>query len=208
MLNHSQYNLFDISILNSPKAVDFCIWQPKQKYIVLGRANKAEDAVFVEKAKNDNIEILIRPSGGGTVILTPHTLVIALKISVKTGLNVHKYFRIINSQIILALSKLGIDKLSLKGISDIAINDKKILGSSMYKRKDAIFYHAVLNISEPVETIEEYLKYPDREPDYRNGRSHINFVTSIRDENYNLQQNQISESINERLLEFEYSGLK
>ena len=45
-----------------------------------------------------------------------------------------------------------------KTISDIAIGDKKILGSSMYRKKNTIFYHAVLNVSESITEISKHLK--------------------------------------------------
>lgn len=42
-----------------------------------------------------------------------------------------------------------------------------------------VFYHAVLNVSETPEFIGRYLKHPSREPDYRSGRRHEDFVTSV-----------------------------
>ena len=71
-----------------------------------------------------------------------------------------------------------------KGISDIAIKDKKILGSAIYRSKDKIFYQAVLNVSENPQLFDKYLKHPKKEPDYRNGRLHSDFVTSFHAEGY------------------------
>lgn len=168
-------------------------------YIVIGRSNNIEDSVFIEKVKEERIEIFKRPSGGETVILSPKTAVISVKLNVKNELNVHHYFKEINTIIISALSELGIKNLNQKGISDISIGNKKILGSSIYRKPDKIFYHAVLNISEDVSLISKYLKHPKKEPDYRKGRSHDEFVTSINKENYMLDNEAIIGKISNSL---------
>lgn len=198
-MNLIKYNLPDFEILESNKDFAFSIWQPDKKYIILGRSNNAEDSIFIEKAVNDNIEILKRPSGGETVILSPKTLVISVKLPIDNSLKVHKYFALINEKIIEALQNLGIENLRQKGISDISIGEKKILGSSIYKKPNSIFYHAVLNISESPETLEKYLKHPKREPDYRNGRKHSDFVTSLKNEIFEISSEIISGEISKTL---------
>ncbi|MBN1253028.1 MAG: hypothetical protein JXR51_13840 [Bacteroidales bacterium] len=193
------YNLPDFEIFNSSNLNDFKIWIPDKMYIVIGRSNNIEDSVFIEKVKEERIEIFKRPSGGETVILSPKTAVISVKLNVKNELNVHHYFKEINTIIISALSELGIKNLNQKGISDISIGNKKILGSSIYRKPDKIFYHAVLNISEDVSLISKYLKHPKKEPDYRKGRSHDEFVTSINKENYMLDNEAIIGKISNSL---------
>ena len=193
------YNLKDFEIFNSSESFDFSVWIPDKTYIVIGRSNTADESVFIEKAHTDKIEILKRPSGGETVILSAGTIVISVKLSVDSSLNTHKYFRIINERIISGLHKLGIKDLNMKGISDISVGNKKILGSSIYRRSGTIFYHAVLNVSESVEQIEKYLKHPKREPDYRKGRSHSEFVTSLKSEGYLYDSDIISEGIIKQL---------
>ena len=105
----------------------------------------------------------------------------------------------LNDKIMNALSGLGVQNLSMKGISDISIGNKKILGSSIYLRKNTLFYHAVLNISESVDVISKYLKHPTKEPDYRKGRSHKEFVTSLLSEGYTLSAKQLISALDTRL---------
>lgn len=193
------YNLQDFIIFNSKKEFDFFVWNPDKTYIVLGRANKAEDSVYIKTAQENNVEILKRPSGGESVILSSKTIVISVKLTIKNYLNTHKYFKIINKQIISALHNLGIKNLNMKGISDISIGEMKILGSSIYRKSDTLFYHAVLNVSESTKEIEKYLKHPEREPDYRIGRSHNEFVTSLKNETYTLEIADLKDEINAKL---------
>lgn len=180
MLQTIDYNLPDIQLLNHHNR-RFLTWIPDKTYIVLGASNRPEESLYVEKVVQDNITVLKRPSGGQTVILTPNNLLIATVFHHLEEIQTKEIFNQINQLLITAFENAGISGLSLKGISDIAIADKKILGSAMYKNKDALLYHAVLNMGEPAATFEKYLKHPSKEPDYRNGRSHKEFVTSLKE---------------------------
>ena len=200
MIEIKSYDLKDYSIFDSEKESDFFIWQPDKTYIVLGRSNKiAQDSVHLDHANKNGIDIFKRPSGGEAVILTPNTLVLSVKLPLKDKIKTHQYFKLINNALISALSKLGIKQLGNKGISDISIGAKKILGSSIYRKHHTLFYHAVLNISEPIENISLYLKHPKKEPDYRLGRDHEEFVTSLHKEGYIFTFKELSNQIQQTI---------
>lgn len=176
----NKYNLPDIEILaDNNSSTSFYVWIPDKMYLILGRSNNVESSLLINRLKKDSIKVFKRPSGGETVVLTPRTLVISAVIISDEFKNTRKYFKIFNQKIIDVLKKHGIDDLSHKGISDITVNNRKVLGSAIYRTKGKLFYHSVLNISEPVSTIEKFIKHPSREPDYRNGRKHSEFVTSL-----------------------------
>jgi len=183
MFNTSEYNLPDIELLNR-KTNQFLIWIPDKVYIVLGASNNMKDALNMDNVTKDNIPVLKRPSGGQTVILTPNNIIIAAVYFDKNNLHPKDIFQQVNKLIISTIEDIGIQNLSMMGISDIAISGKKILGSSIYRSKEALLYHAVLNLGEPSSTFEKYLKHPSKEPDYRKGRSHSEFVTSLREKGY------------------------
>ena len=155
------------------------VWQPEETVIVLGQSNQTETAGHTDIAGTDGIVVYKRPTGGQTVILTPKTLIISVRLIADKLDNPQVYFKRINNLLILALTNLGIKNLNERGISDIAIGEKKILGSSIYRKRNMVFYHAVLNVAETPEFIGRYLKHPSREPDYRTGRKHEDFITSI-----------------------------
>lgn len=183
MLNTLDYNLPDMEMLKG-NSNQFMIWIPDKVYIVLGASNNPNDALNLDKVIKDNITVLKRPSGGQTVMLTPNNIIIAAVFFDKSTLHPKDVFQQINKLIISAIEKAGIENLSLMGISDIAISGKKILGSAIYRSKKALLYHAVLNLGEPSTTFERYLKHPSKEPDYRQGRSHSEFVTSLKEKGY------------------------
>ncbi len=175
------------------------VWEPGFVAVILGQANSVEEAVYPEAVTSDRVPVYKRPSGGESVVLSPNTLVISI---LKRGDKLRSpklYFQRYNQAIIDALSGLGVQGLRCDGISDICIGKMKILGSSIYRNKDAVIYHAVLNRAESAKTFERYLKHPAREPGYRNGRSHSEFVTSLQESGYNLNSLDIRREILRRL---------
>ena len=147
--------------------------------LVLGAANKPENELHVDAVINDNIPVYKRKGGGGTVLLAPGMAVITLKAMVKSPYKNKQYFDLIHSFSIDTLfNKIGLN-VELKGISDLAIESKKILGSSIYRRRQILLYQGVLLVEADLSLINVYIKHPKREPAYRNGRNHDGFVANL-----------------------------
>ena len=202
-VSYHQYNLPDINIMESELSFDSYVWQPDETYIILGRANAEESSVYSENAIRDNVKIYKRPSGGESVVLTPNMIVFSLKLSILKLGKPRDIFKIINSHLISSFNEIGIVNLDSRGISDLSINNKKILGSSMYLKNNILFYHAVLNVKEDISIISKYLKHPTREPEYRLGRSHGEFVTSLWAEGYNIENQALIDEISKALKRIE-----
>ncbi len=181
-----KYDLPDSKILESASPYEYCIWRPDSVYIVLGRSNDLHTSVYTREVINDNIKVVKRMSGGESVLISPNMAVFSLKIKLQKLENPNKIFQTINQSLISSLKLIGINDLHSKGISDISIGNKKIMGSSMYLNNKEFFYHAVLNINEDIGLISKYLKHPKKEPTYREKRNHEDFVTSLRKEGYNI----------------------
>jgi lipoate-protein ligase A len=49
----------------------------------------------------------------------------------------------------------------------------------MYRKKHVLFYTASLMISNDITEIDRYLRHPSKEPEYRQGRSHAEFLTTL-----------------------------
>ena len=199
-MKEKKYNLPDFDIFKKDKD-DYFIWVPDKTYVVLGASNNVNEALNIENIKADEIDVLKRPSGGQSVVLSPNNIILSILYIEKEKISPKVIFDKINELIIETLEELGIEKLCQKGISDIAIGEKKILGSSIYRKKEKLFYHAVLNIAENSETFEKYLKHPSKEPEYRQGRKHKDFVTSINECGYNFSCEEIKFKIEEKFNE-------
>ena len=172
------YTLPDSILLESPVS-KLMVWQPDNPVIVVGQSNSPEKYVLMEKALMNGLPVMKRPTGGETVVLTPRMLIISLVLKNTKLPRSQDFFVGINNMIIPELINAGLSGVSYRGISDLAVADKKIMGSSIYRKPGMLFYHAVLNYGESPDYIASFLKHPVREPDYRKGRSHSEFVTTI-----------------------------
>lgn len=199
MIEVAEYNLPDIKIIESEREFDFHFWTPDRFCIVLGRSDSPDTALEVENVLNDGISVLKRPSGGHTVVLSGKMVVFSIKADFKKAGNPKRFFRLVNMRLIEAFIERGVTNIHSRGISDLSIEDRKILGSSMYLKNNSIFYHAVLNINEEVSSISKYLKHPTSEPDYRKGRPHEDFVTSLQKEGYQISENEVYSAIKEAI---------
>lgn len=194
------YNLPDKYLIDGDfSGYQVLVWQPVGTFVVLGASNKEETSVILNHTQADRIDVIKRPSGGESVVLSPRMLVISVAFETKTLRDPHQYFKIINSAIIRSLVACGITNLNSKGISDIAIGEKKILGSSIYRASGRLLYHAVLNVSEDISILGRYLQHPAKEPDYRKGRAHDEFVTSIAAAGYSIDMNLLKETLSQQL---------
>ncbi|MDD2636153.1 MAG: hypothetical protein PHW82_11740 [Bacteroidales bacterium] len=178
-----EYNLPDKSLFERKKPGVF-IWQPNEVYVILGQRDNVENAVEVEVVKREKAVVMQRPSGGHAVVLTPNTLIVSL-LSREHKLTAFKtFFYDCNMKIIKALEKQGVNGLNIQGVSDVVLNGKKIVGSSMYRGKDFLFFHAVINIAEDSNYIDQFLRHPKTEPEYRRKRKHSEFITSLNQQGY------------------------
>jgi lipoate---protein ligase len=189
------YDLDD-AVLFSGKGNGMMVWQPKGTIIVLGQSNTPVWSLVNENVGTDSIPVTRRPTGGEAVVLTPRMAVITVAREFREMTSSKDFFRVINGIMLDALSDLGVKNYGTKGISDITSGDRKILGSSMHRRENRLVYHGVLNISEDPGIFERYLRHPRREPDYRQSRKHSDFVTSLKNEGYNIGYKDIEAILN------------
>ena len=73
----------------------------------------------------------------------------------------------------------GAGEVARQGISDLVVGDRKISGSCLYRTRNGVVFTATVLVGAAVDAMEHYLQHPPREPDYRRGRSHCDFVANI-----------------------------
>ncbi|NLI48427.1 MAG: hypothetical protein GX414_15090 [Acidobacteria bacterium] len=194
------YDFPDRELLNADGAVYRClVWQPAAVCVVIGRGNSSAASVFLDRAAADGVAVVQRPSGGEAVVLSPRTLAVSAVHRAADQMASRRYFELFNGAAIRALAGLGVTGLSRRGISDIALGDRKILGSSIYRNRRQVLYHAVLNVAESPELMERYLRPPGRQPDYRRDRSHRDFVTSLAAAGYALSMAALHDALHTAL---------
>lgn len=182
-----EYDLPDAALLNDSKAAaQMMAFIPERTFVVIGKGSDPELELHATEIRADNVPVLRRGTGGCAVVLTPEMLAVSFALRHSPQLKSSEYFQLFNAVIIRGLQKQGITGLEHAGISDIALNGKKIAGTAIYRNRDVVFYHAVVNINGGTELMERYLKHPPRTPTYRADRKHSDFVTSLKKSGYDL----------------------
>ena len=188
------YDLPDASLFAGTED-DILLWEPESTVIVLGQSNTPALSLIEENVHADGVPVTKRPTGGEAVVLTSRMAVMTVARNFPGITSSKGFFTEVNSLIMKILSDLGVKELGSKGISDITVGERKILGSSMHRREGRLVYHGVLNLGEGTDVFERYLRHPRREPDYRHGRLHSEFVTSLKEEGYNVDFDDLAKSL-------------
>ena len=162
----------------------FRIYEPSTLCAVLGASGRPEQDLLLENLGADGIPWMHRRGGGGTVVLGPGQVVLALVTEVTSPFRNKEYAAEINSWIVEALRRLSVTGVHPAGISDLAIGEKKIVGTSIYRTRLVLFYQASLLVSNEISLFTRYLAMPIKVPDYRRGRTHEEFCTTLAREGY------------------------
>lgn len=160
------------------KKIIFRFFESKKTAVVLANSNQASVECDIEFCQQKNIPILKRRGGGGTVVLGPGCLILTFAFLAKDVFNNQRYFSLINNLWIDALKNEGLKNLEQRGHSDIACDGKKIAGTSLFRKKNLVVYQGSLLVDPDLQLISKALKHPSREPDYRSGRQHEDFLTT------------------------------
>ena len=186
MLLESAEDDFSEEALRFWEAEDFCI--------VLGRVSKLAEEVYTDNAKRDGIEIIRRISAGGTVLQGPGCLNYSLILSYKRDpmlRDIRKSYEFIIDSICGSLEKMGID-VRHEPLSDIALDGKKFSGNAQVRRRRYLLHHGTILYDFPIEKVGRYLKMPKKEPGYRKGRGHSEFLANLNIKPQDIKQAIIS----------------
>jgi lipoate-protein ligase A len=144
--------------------------------VVLGRGSDPEIELYVDNCIEDNVQVVRRRGGGCAVVIDPGNVVVSMVLPMKRLGGVTMYFNWMSILVMVGLTEIGVPNLRRKGISDIVLENRKVAGSCVWCSKGFLYYTATLLVQPQVELMERYLRYPPKEPDYRLGRSHRDFV--------------------------------
>ncbi len=156
-------------------------WSCEDHFVVLGRGCSAEEECFLPKCREDGVKVLRRISGGGTVLQGRGCLNFSAVLSYDRDEN---YTNIVRSyeKIIRDLSKAFRGKglgAEFMPVSDLAAGGKKFSGNAQARKRKYFLHHGTVLHGMELSKIDSYIKYPPREPGYRQGRAHGEFVGNI-----------------------------
>ncbi len=158
------------------------IWEPMQYFVVLGRGGCVKDEVNVEACQTAGIPILRRISGGGTVILGSGCLCYSLVLNQieRPGL---ASIKATNDYVLGRLRAVlaGLTGRSIRqlGSTDLVDGNLKVSGNSQKRCAWSLLFHGTVLLDFDLQLLPIYLTQPERQPEYRERRSHINFVRNL-----------------------------
>lgn len=158
-------------------------WESPIYFVVLGRTGKEQEDLKFNAIKQDNIAVLRRCSGGGTVVQGKGCFNFSFVLSKKKRPKLEGItdsYRYLSALLVDAFKQCGIEVI-FQPISDLAdaITNKKFSGNAQKRGRDFILHHGTVLYDFDLNLISKYLNMPQDMPKYRNGRSHLDFVTNI-----------------------------
>jgi lipoate---protein ligase len=157
-------------------------WESTVPFVVLGFSNSFRTEAFPEACAAAGIPILRRCSGGGTVLQVPGCLNYALILSMEnrpelasvTGTN-----RFVMDRNAAILQSLCGGSITVNGITDLSLDGRKFSGNAQRRRRRYLLFHGTFLMEADLALIDRFLPLPVRQPSYRRGRSHADFLTTL-----------------------------
>jgi lipoate-protein ligase A len=182
----------DEALLETAEAADeypevLRLWEPTKPFVVLGRSSPIESEVNLDFCRERKIDVLRRCSGGATIVTGPGCLMYAVLLDYRKRLDhqqrqqlrplaqAHRFVMEKNRSAIL---KLGIET-QLRGTSDLTYGNQKFSGNSMRSKRNWMIYHGTIIGDFDLALVSNCLGVPQRQPEYRRGRSHADFLTRL-----------------------------
>lgn len=160
-------------------------WEAREYFVVVGYANQVETEVNVAACRARAIPVLRRCSGGGTVLQGPGCLnyTLILQIGARPSLaNISSANRFImerNREAVQSALDRRSPVISVRGHTDLAIGERKFSGNSQRRHKRALLFHGTFLLHFDLPLVNEVLRMPSRQPDYRHGRNHGDFLVNL-----------------------------
>jgi len=157
-------------------------WEPAATMVVIGRSSSLQKEVNLEFCQQNSIPVMRRCSGGATIVTAPGCLMYGLLIpyagreELKSLDNAHQFVMV---RMIQAIAQLGID-VEWEGTCDLTIEGKKVSGNSLRCRRQGFLYHGTMICRNfDLDLVTSATHFPQRQPEYRNGRPHQEFLTQL-----------------------------
>lgn len=154
----------------------------RERVVVVSRSRRPEREIHLDRCQVDKVPVVIRPSGGGAVVLAPGALTASI-VTIPRGVAAvpEREFRRFCGTVAAALEVCGVPGIVMRGVSDLCLGDRKIAGTSLRLWRGLVLFQVSLLVEMDLQLLDRYLPMPSREPGYRQGRGHPDFVTSLRE---------------------------
>ncbi len=156
-------------------------WEFSAPAVVAGRSTRIADEINLPFCKTHSIPVLRRCSGGATVVGGPGCLMYSVVLSLDGDDSLRKIdiaHKFVMSRILAALQSQVIET-EWKGICDLTWKNRKCSGNSLKISRNHLLYHGTILHGMDLDMMACALQFAPRQPDYRAGRNHRDFVTNL-----------------------------
>ena len=180
---HDEDLIADLRADARPRARAYA-WPPADAplvAVVVGRGGDPAVEVDLAAARADDVPVLRRRGGGCAVVLDPGNVIVSLALPLAGVGGITSAFATISAWLIGALARCGLPGVRPEGTSDLALAERKVGGSCLWRTKGLVYYSTTLLVAPDLALAHRYLPHPPREPAYRAGRPHRDFMGSLRE---------------------------
>ncbi len=169
------------AVETDPRGPVMRFWESSEMAVVLGASGRRDRDVHLEACQADGVSLARRSSGGGTVVVGPG----ALNVAVVLPIAAHPEFEAVDRAQVAVLEQLAsylralAPAVEVRGSGDLTLGGRKFSGSAQRRVKRHFLVHATILYDFPLDQVPRYLAEPDRQPEYRAGRSHRDFVVNL-----------------------------
>ena len=161
-------------------------WMAREPVVVVGSSSRLEDEVDLRACRERGVRVVRRPSGGLTVVLGPGCLMWSVIEPHPDGAPpIERIHARMLDPLARSLSRVLAQPggVSRRGSSDLVVRrpdgDRKVSGNALRVRRHGVLYHGTLLDDFDLDLVERLLRHPPREPDYRAGRPHREFLANL-----------------------------
>lgn len=156
------------------------VWDQPFPAVIVGAGGSVEIDVNVAACAADGVPIVRRSSGGGTVLLDSGSLCVSVVLRTdRPGLDTIAGATAFVMGKLLAAANPYTRGLEIAGHGDLAENGRKVSGSAQQRKRKHFLHHATLVSHFDPARLARYLRPPERQPAYRAGRDHAEFMTHL-----------------------------
>lgn len=163
------------------------LWQACVPALIIGTGQEHAREANLENLRAENVPLLRRHSGGGAVAIGPGVINYSAFYrfaDLPGSETIQGAMRAALQPVVALLTKWGL-RCEFAGLSDLAVIGtdgtlRKIAGNSQARKRRSVVCHGTLLANPDWSRIERLLRFPSSVPDYRAGRSHRDFLTSLK----------------------------
>lgn len=157
-------------------------WEPEAPMVVIGRSSPLSTEVNLDYCRAHRIPVFRRISGGQSIVTGPGCLMYAVLLDYRLRPELRmldQAHQFVTDRLRQAITSFGLT-IEINGTCDLTYQGRKFSGNALRCRRNWFLYHGTILLQDfDLELLTRALGQPLRQPDYREQRTHDEFVTTV-----------------------------